>query len=291
VLRGFRDHGQAHRVDLHPTAAALGVDIDDALDQLASADLVHTAPDGAIEIAYPFSGRPTGHTVHLAGHPPVAAMCAIDALGIPLMTGSDGVIDSADPDTGTPIRVQRRGDEWTWQPATAVVVICHTDCCGILANSVCRSITFHTDPQHAQSHLDNHPELQGLVISQIDALARAERTFGSLLGSCSPTQARKLVTSDTDKQNYTEAQCWCRGSQYPDTDLLRLGQHPEVGICPRCARWLRRRAIARHDEQHHSLAGRLRGVLQGARDHVISHGWHQRRLLGALLRRLDQHLP
>jgi hypothetical protein len=30
VLQGFRDHGQAHRVDLHPTAAALGVDIDDA---------------------------------------------------------------------------------------------------------------------------------------------------------------------------------------------------------------------------------------------------------------------
>ena len=60
-------------------------------------------------------------------------MCAIDALGIPLMTGTDGVIDSADPDTGTPIRIQRRGERWTWQPATAVVVIGHTDCCGTLA--------------------------------------------------------------------------------------------------------------------------------------------------------------
>jgi len=102
VLRDFRDNGQAHRDDLHPTAAALGVDLDDALHQLASADLVHAAPNGQIEIAYPFSGRPTGHTVHLTGHTPVAAMCAIDALGIPLMTGTDGVIDSADPDTGHP---------------------------------------------------------------------------------------------------------------------------------------------------------------------------------------------
>jgi hypothetical protein len=183
VLRSFRDNGHAHRDDLHSLAAALGADLDDALHRLASADLVHTAPDGQIEIAYPFSGRPTGHTVHLTGHPPVAAMCAIDALGIPLMTGTDGVIDSCDPDAGTPIRIHRRGAEWTWQPATVVVVIGHTDCCGTLANTVCRSITFHTDPERAQSHLDNHPELQGLIVSQDDAITLAEGAFGSLLAS------------------------------------------------------------------------------------------------------------
>jgi len=183
VLRGFRDSGQVHRDDLHPTATALGVDLDDALHQLANADLVHAAPDGQIDIAYPFSRRVTRHTVQLSGHPPVAAMCAIDALGIPLMTGMDGVIDSADPDTGTPIRIQRRGDDWTWQPATAVVVIGHTDCCGTLANTACRSITFHTDPQHAQSHLDNHPELDGFIVGQADAIALADQVFGSLLAS------------------------------------------------------------------------------------------------------------
>ena len=123
VLRGFHDTGRVHRDDLHASQAALGVDLDDALHHPASADLVHTAPDGQIEIAYPFSGRPTGHTVHGTGHPPVAAMCAIDALGILLMTGTDGVIDSADPGTGTPIRIQRHGEQWTWQPATAVVII------------------------------------------------------------------------------------------------------------------------------------------------------------------------
>jgi hypothetical protein len=183
VLRGFCDHGQAHRDDLHPAAAALGVELDDALHQLATADLVHAAPDGQVQIAYPFSGRPTGHTVHLTGHLPVAAMCAIDALGIPVMTGSDGVIGSADPDTGTSIRIQRRGDQWTWQPATAVVVVGHSDCCGTLADTVCRSITFHTDTQHAQSHLDNHPELQGLIVGQADAITLAEGAFGPLLTS------------------------------------------------------------------------------------------------------------
>lgn len=183
VLRRFRDRGQVHRDDLDPTAAALGVDLDSALRQLAIADLVHTTPDGRIEIAYPFSGRRTGHTVHLTGHPPVAAMCAIDALGIPLMTGSDGVIDSADPDNGTPIRIQRRSDEWTWQPDTVVVVIARADCCGNRADTVCGSITFHTDPKQAQSHLDNHPELDAHIVSQSDAITLADYAFGSLLAN------------------------------------------------------------------------------------------------------------
>lgn len=181
VLRGFRDSGRAQRADLYPIAAALGVDLDAALYHLAAADLVHTAPDGQIDIAYPFSRRPTGHTVHLTGQPPVAAMCAIDALGIPLMTGTDGVIDSADPDTGAPIRIQRDGDEWTWQPDSAVVVIAHTDCCGTLADTLCGSITFHTDAQHAQSHIDSHPELAGVIVGQRDAIALADYAFGRLL--------------------------------------------------------------------------------------------------------------
>jgi len=183
VLRGFRDHGQSHRDDLRKTASALGVDLDDALRRLDRADLVHTTPDGQVEIAYPFSGRPTAHTVHLAGHPPVAAMCAIDALGIPLMTGSDGVIDSTDPDTGAPIRIQRRDTKWTWQPATAVVVIASTGCAGTLANSMCRSITFHTSPQNAQKHLDNHPELHAVIVGQADAIALADHIFGPLLAN------------------------------------------------------------------------------------------------------------
>ena len=183
VLRGFRDSGQAHRDDLRPTAAALGVDLDDALHQLGRADLVHTAPDGQIEVAYPFSRRFTGHTVHLTGHLPVEAMCAIDALGIPLMTGTDGVVHSTDATTGASIRIHRHGDEWTWHPATSVVLIAHTNCSGTLADTVCGSITFHTDQQHAHSHLDNHPELHGHIIGQADAIFLADCAFRGLLAS------------------------------------------------------------------------------------------------------------
>jgi hypothetical protein len=80
------------------------------------------------------------------------------------------------------------------------------------------------------------------------------------------------MTSGTQGQSPADPQCWCCGSKYPEPDLVHLGQHPEVAICLRCAHWLRRRATARHDEQHHTLAGQLRGVLQAARDQIINRG-------------------
>lgn len=152
VLRRFLDHGRCHRDDLRKTANALGVELDDALYRLKSDDLVHTAADGHIEVAYPFSGRPTTHTVHLTGRPPVAAMCAIDALGIPLMNGSDGVIYSADPVSQKRIQIRRHGSDWIWQPASAVVVISRTDCCGTLARLHASRLP-STPPRKTRKHI------------------------------------------------------------------------------------------------------------------------------------------
>ena len=181
VLRGFVDVGRVHRDYLAPVAAELGVDLDDALRRLADIDLVHTAADGYVETAYPFSDHPTGHTVQLVGRPAVAAMCAIDALGVPLMTGLDGLVTSADPDVGTPVRIQRRGELWSWQPATTVVVVACTDRAATLATRLCRSVTFHADPEHAHRHLRNHRELHGIVVDQATAIDLARYTFGAML--------------------------------------------------------------------------------------------------------------
>src|SRR5579875_2649355 len=39
-----------------------------------------------------------------------------------------------------------------------------------------------------------------------------------------------------------EAQCWCCGVVANPAQLVELGNHPEVRICPRCATWLAKRA-------------------------------------------------
>ena len=60
-------------------------------------------------MAYPFSGSPTRQQVELAGFPAVWAMCAIDALGVPVMAGRDGRIAAVDPRDGAPVVVSVKG--------------------------------------------------------------------------------------------------------------------------------------------------------------------------------------
>jgi hypothetical protein len=88
-----------------------------------------------------------------------------------------------------------------------------------------------------------------------------------------------------------EAVCWCCGNPFPDQDLVRLGQHPEVGVCFRCARWLDRRAVQRRDERRPTVGGHVRGGVRGIREAVIRRGWHRRAVIGPLLRRLNRRLP
>lgn len=73
--------------------------------------------------------------------------------------------------------------------------------------------------------------------------------------------------------------------------MLRLGAHPEVGVCFGCARFLQRRAAAREDELHPSPAARARSAVRGVRSWVIARGWHNRGLVGKILQRLDRYLP
>jgi hypothetical protein len=99
------------------------------------------------------------------------------------------------------------------------------------------------------------------------------------------------VSVQPEQQRVSRIGCWCCGGEYPEEELVRLGQHPEVGVCLRCARWLQRRAVQRYDEQHPSPAALLRGRVQAIRRAVIRKGWHQRGALGSVLRWIDRFLP
>ncbi len=79
---------------------------------MARQDLVQRDPSrGTIRAAYPFSGVPTVHRVTLladfAGDSPIElyAMCALDALGIPLILRRDAFVTSVDALTGEAVRV------------------------------------------------------------------------------------------------------------------------------------------------------------------------------------------
>jgi hypothetical protein len=85
-----------------------------------------------------------------------------------------------------------------------------------------------------------------------------------------------------------EGRCWCCGRVTAGDALVRLGNHPEVGICVNCAHFLRRRA---RDLQATAMRQRLRGAAESARREVMARGWHNRPVIGPALRWINQHLP
>jgi hypothetical protein len=184
ILRQFLQTG------MPPTAAGITDSAADlglaatAVADLEAADLVYTA-DGIVIVAYPFSGTPTRQQVELDGFPAVYAMCAIDALGIPAMTGRDGRITATDPHDDGPVQVSVRGRTWTWTPAGAVVVYGRTTGCGTDRESwkmMCPHTTFHASRESARAYLAARPDIDGKILGQQAAIDLGRHIFGPLLG-------------------------------------------------------------------------------------------------------------
>jgi hypothetical protein len=117
VLLSFAEPGGAReQAQLRGLAARFCVPLAATLALLAANGLVQRDPaTGALHVAYPFSATPTAHHVTLApagcdgaSDPDcrtIFAMCALDALGIPLMLRRDALIASQDALTGETITV------------------------------------------------------------------------------------------------------------------------------------------------------------------------------------------
>jgi hypothetical protein len=88
-----------------------------------------------------------------------------------------------------------------------------------------------------------------------------------------------------------ESQCWCCGATQPSNEMVRLGAHPEVTLCLRCAHFVHRRAQEIEDRGRTGLGARTRDVVRGIRGQVIQHGWQHNRVLGPPMRWIDRHLP
>jgi alkylmercury lyase len=183
VLRRFLQAGTAPTEQwVRLAAAGLGLP-GSAPGELQAADAIQVA-GGIVAVAYPFSGVPTRHRVELDGLPAVYAMCAVDALGLPFMTGRDGRITSADPHDDTPVTVSVRNGAWTWTPASAVVVMardtgCGTECASFEA--MCPNTVFHATPEAARAWLAGHDSFDARILDQADAIERGRANFGSLL--------------------------------------------------------------------------------------------------------------
>jgi hypothetical protein len=87
------------------------------------------------------------------------------------------------------------------------------------------------------------------------------------------------------------AECWCCGATFAEPDLVRLGQHPEVGVCLGCTQYLYRRRTERRDSVRPSLGAEIRNMVRAVRAAVIARGWAHRPVIGRVLRWIDRRLP
>lgn len=191
VLRHFAATGHSPTLeDLEAAAAAQGRTAAEILADLAAGDFLVLDDRGRIRAAYPFSALPTAHRVRLAGGVEVSAMCAIDALGIPDMLGTDAVITSADPVTGETITITSTGGQTTWQPPTAVVYVGQRSCTGPAADVACGALNFFTSPRTARSWARAHPDYTGKSVDHARAEAVGRAVFGSLLTPATSVEQR-----------------------------------------------------------------------------------------------------
>jgi hypothetical protein len=210
ILRTFPARGGApDPAQVGHLAERFAVPLAPTLADLVAQDLIQLdAATGRIRAAYPFSGVPTVHRVTLVPGPVegrdgrtgqrVFAMCALDALGIPLMLRRGATIVSQDALTNERVSVSivSVGDAslatltgWSarWDPPGATVYARaveheHEHDGGCAAAGACCPITnFFADAAHAQQWAQKHVVPDGVVLAPAEALHRAHALFGGVL--------------------------------------------------------------------------------------------------------------
>ncbi|WHT23369.1 alkylmercury lyase family protein [Crossiella sp. CA-258035] len=193
ILRAFAATGRPpSREQLQPVAASEGATADSVLTRLHDADVIRLDPAGAIRIAYPFSSVPTRHHVRLATGLTVSAMCAIDALGMPAMLGTDATITSIDPVTGDRVVITVHNGRYNWEPATAVVFSSAATGTGPSADCCCDDINAFTTPATAHLWMSKHPSTPGELLDTTTAEHLGRQIFGALLDQHAPSSHPSL---------------------------------------------------------------------------------------------------
>jgi hypothetical protein len=182
ILQQFARGEPPSAADTKERAMQEGLDFGAAAASLARDDLVHLGPDGRPLIAYPFSAVSRGHTVTIGKGRKVEAMCALDALGIAAMLGEQIAIDSHDPNTRTPVRVQVEPDGQTKvAPANAVVLVGSSCQAGPSYQTCCDTLNFFESSESAERYLDAHPELTATCLKIPEAIKLANAIFADVL--------------------------------------------------------------------------------------------------------------
>src|SRR4051794_29952293 len=86
-------------------------------------------------------------------------------------------------------------------------------------------------------------------------------------------------------------QRWCCGTVDGPSQMVHLGNHPEVALCRGCARWAAKQAWEIDDRSRGGPLVLARDRVRTVRQAVVHRGWHRNRVVGGPLRWIGRHLP
>lgn len=187
VLRLYAAKGRPPNVD--EIAATTGIDggrVGALLRKLQLRDLVGLGAGAeTIWLAYPFTERATGHRVELDGHV-LNALCAIDALGVAAMYGSDVTVESQCRSCGETIRVTTADAGRALRSVSHPGAVVWYDFAygDSAASSCCPAIAFFCSDGHLQRWLDSQASPRtGARLDMNEALDVGRAIFGPVLAA------------------------------------------------------------------------------------------------------------
>ncbi len=153
------------------------------MDQIEARGCIYRKPATRVILAaYPFSAQPTDHIVRFADGHSVYAMCAIDALGMPVMLNADAVIESRCAHCGKEIRVVVRDNAlMEYTPQETRVWYMQADACCVAALEQCPSINFFCSHEHLAAWRSQRASERGEEFDVPRAFVRGREVFGNLL--------------------------------------------------------------------------------------------------------------
>lgn len=186
ILRAFARRGKSPKMrDIITLIPGLGEkEVVDICHKLAEKDLIiWEEAEQCVQSAYPFSGLPTVHKVHLIDGPETYALCAVDALGMPVMLGQRAHIVSrcAHCDTGIEVTVTPEELEQYRPPESVVWFPLAEDVCCPVAQSRCPDINFFCSTEHGDTWWKTRDRPEGLWMTMGEAFDAGREIFGLLL--------------------------------------------------------------------------------------------------------------
>jgi len=156
------------------------------LDELQKKDIL-LRKGGTQEIVsiYPFSLTPTEHQIILENEKRLFAMCAVDALGMPIMFNKKAKIISQCKKCKQEITIEVKSEKIAWVSHPNIMIWSPGRQIAPAAETCCPMVSFFCCKEHLQEWTKENPDLIG-KISEIEQafprIKRCWRSYGETLG-------------------------------------------------------------------------------------------------------------